>query len=1389
MTEELNRRHNLATMPTINNNGESYIVPFDIYKEGYDAYDISNWFKGRVGDNGTPFGIRWYKHGQLMDVTGMRPFIEGQVGDYTIDDSDPDDPKINMDSEASNVHVVGDVNDCQEYGVAIYRLISQAMPQSGIFYGKIGVMGTQDDGTTVMSSVDVVFKVLAGHMNMMGARKFYVSELEKAWLDLQARIKQYNQEYKDATAKQAEQFKEDTKKALADLNTKIANEIKRAEDTLGDTQAAIDANIASLKRIATTAESILIQIKTNDIVKLSDFKDQTNALANGQKNLTSTITSKLATLSAQPELFNSLNDIKAKYPNGSIGVKIATDTWHGWGYINDSWKDLGDYKPTSVPPIQLANASTAYLDEGNQISFRKLNDGNTAFKLPKGLNIIGHYVAVKLDDIKAAAVSSSNVKYEDGEFVGNTFLCIYHPSTKTVSFESSYANTNPEDLILFGVMWNSWIGGVLIQDSYNNRVENSARPWYGYLYGRDPLLEFSEVLGKSVTLSLDFNITIYGNQNHVDLTKEKITSDITEQLKTAPVEGITYDEKTYKLTSDEFSLIYDFADQKVKVIHKALPTLASTQVNLFSDYFGNGSIQGIAYEDYFKRSVENSARQWHGYLYGRTPLLDFSEVLGKSTTLSLDFNITIYGNQNYIDLTKEKITSDIKEQLKTAPVEGITYDEKDFKLSSDEFSLIYDFADQKVKVFHKAFLDLTSMQVNLFSDYFGSGSIQGIAYEDYLKRSVDNSARPWYGYLYGRTPLLEFSEELGKSSTLSLDFNITIYGNQNHVDLTKEKITSDITEQLKTAPVEGITYDEKTYKLTSDEFSLIYDFADQKVKVDHSGLPTLTSQQVNIFSQYFGNDFAGIAYEDYFKQTVKNSARPWYGYLYGRDPLLEFSEDSGKSVTLSLDFNITIYGNQKYVDLTKEKITSDITEQLKTAPVEGITYDEKDFKLSSDEFTLIYDFSDQKVKVFHKAFLSLTSTQVNLFSDYFGNGSIQGIAYEDYLKRKRTMPEYWQTELNQKIAEIQENVSQTKDGLSFLWITDIHWESNDGLSPMLIKQLLSRTNISYMIDGGDHFNAGSTIKEAINKLSEGYSNLTIPGIDHISVVGNHDDNKMLWDSAKVLQNYQIFNAMFPHTLHSVDLKMTNYPVDLSWELKFNQNPELINHKYQYAAFGFDGRLEASKDQILKFVEFCKNPYKILAFTHGILDYGNWLQWGTDLGKIIDAINNKDTNVSTKSYGVIDLKGVQAKVIALISGHEHQDNVKYTAGGTPLIVTDSDCGIQTYKNTKYPYKKGTITEQSFSVFSIDLDNSKIYEVKVGRGEDREFNIPEICKDDPQPTQPASGTEHAKSEPAKQDETKPATSQMQSEKQETGETSSKPAETQAQPTETKKDSDKQ
>ena len=335
MTEELNRRHNLATIPTINNNGESYIVPFDIYKEGYDAYDISNWFKGRVGDNGTPFGIRWYKHGQLMDVTGMRPFIEGQVGDYTIDDSDPDDPKINMDSEASNVHVVGEVNDCQEYGVAIYRLINQAIPQSGIFYGKIGVMGTQDDGTTVMSSVDVIFKVLAGHMNMLGARKFYVSELEKAEAEFKARLKQHDQDYQQ----RADQHDQEMQKTIDDARNAYESETKNAHDSLDALKSQIQANRDEQNTLVERLIGVKQQIDANDIVKKYVYNDYVKKNEARLDATSQSITDQLKNLKLDLQ-FTTLNDLKTKYPNGSNGVYIL-ENGNLAVYQNNQWSDSG----------------------------------------------------------------------------------------------------------------------------------------------------------------------------------------------------------------------------------------------------------------------------------------------------------------------------------------------------------------------------------------------------------------------------------------------------------------------------------------------------------------------------------------------------------------------------------------------------------------------------------------------------------------------------------------------------------------------------------------------------------------------------------------------------------------------------------------------------------------------------------------------------------------------------------------------------------------------------------------------------------------------------------------------------------------------------------------
>ena len=444
---EINKKNDLSVIPPTNNDGDPYILPLDIFKEGYSAYNISNWFKGRVGDNGTPFAIRWYSHGRLLNILGMRPFIEGQVGDYTIDDSDPDNPQINMAEDASHIHIVGDVDDAQEGGLAIYRLISQAFPKSGIFYGKIGFMGTQDDGTLVNTGVDIVFKVLAGHMNMMGARKFYVSELEKAWLDLQARIKKYQAEYKDATTKQAEQFKEDTEKSLADLNTKIANEIKRAEDTLGDTQASIDANLASLKLLATHIGSLEAQLEASDVVSVSDFKAKTDYLDQSINN-------RLKQIDTNIEAFSDLSALSAKYPNGQPGLFYAA----GHLYIyNNGWVDQGAYPSAPLTENEkeiLNNAifTKAFLYDPKQL----VTPYNDADLFPTNTVVT---FATDMSQVLHAPTQLNGIPYSNGTFItiGNSKDGTFHDEPKDGTFQEFISDSGYKlTRILWEGNWTKW---------------------------------------------------------------------------------------------------------------------------------------------------------------------------------------------------------------------------------------------------------------------------------------------------------------------------------------------------------------------------------------------------------------------------------------------------------------------------------------------------------------------------------------------------------------------------------------------------------------------------------------------------------------------------------------------------------------------------------------------------------------------------------------------------------------------------------------------------------------------------------------------------------------------------------------------------------------------
>ena len=448
----VNSRDSLSKIPKMNNDANPYIITLDIYKEGYWAYDISNYYKGRVDDNGTPFMVRWYEHGQIKNVHGMRPFIRGTVGQHTIDDkTDPDNPKITPSPDCSQIDQTGETTDTLDGGVAVYRMVNQCFTQEGMFYGEIGLKDSQG---TVLSSVDIAFKVLGGCMNMIGARKFYVSEFEKALDNLNAIIE-----------KTKKDFNEQLNQLITDSRNAYLNETKDAHDSLEALKSQIKANRdeqANLEEHLTLTDT---KITDGDVVTNKHFNDVTEKLGTDIQN-------KLSQISSTVPWFKDSATIMEKYPNGYAGVVIAADTMHKWVYYDGMWNDEGPYKEDITENGEII----AYLDDGRVLTWDSA-DPQCSLNLSNistGLSIKGaSTISIKKDDIYKAFNSSTFVKLKDDIVSGPSFALIFYLSSKKLGVINPAADTiSPDSKILFLHHFTSVNAGLLVDSQLSSQVKN-----------------------------------------------------------------------------------------------------------------------------------------------------------------------------------------------------------------------------------------------------------------------------------------------------------------------------------------------------------------------------------------------------------------------------------------------------------------------------------------------------------------------------------------------------------------------------------------------------------------------------------------------------------------------------------------------------------------------------------------------------------------------------------------------------------------------------------------------------------------------------------------------------------------------------------------------------
>lgn len=262
-----------ASNVTHNNNGHFYRIAIDIAKEGAEVWDLTPYFKGRVGDDNFGLQIVWYYQGRLLDVTGKTPYIKGNVGHYSFDDK----KNLQMASDANVVTSHGKPSDCQANGQATYYFPQQMFPTDGIFKGFIGL----EDENQNLTGVDIWFRVLPGVARMGHACDVYVDILDKTIADFKEKIRQQSIDF-DAALQQELQKEKDL----------IQQKLDAASD-------AIDTDKATLEKLASSVGAIQAQIDAGNVVTRADWQE-TDAKATAAKNQSDENKNRLDTLTTTP---------------------------------------------------------------------------------------------------------------------------------------------------------------------------------------------------------------------------------------------------------------------------------------------------------------------------------------------------------------------------------------------------------------------------------------------------------------------------------------------------------------------------------------------------------------------------------------------------------------------------------------------------------------------------------------------------------------------------------------------------------------------------------------------------------------------------------------------------------------------------------------------------------------------------------------------------------------------------------------------------------------------------------------------------------------------------------------------------------------------------------
>lgn len=323
--------------------------------------------------------------------------------------------------------------------------------------------------------------------------------------------------------------------------------------------------------------------------------------------------------------------------------------------------------------------------------------------------------------------------------------------------------------------------------------------------------------------------------------------------------------------------------------------------------------------------------------------------------------------------------------------------------------------------------------------------------------------------------------------------------------------------------------------------------------------------------------------------------------------------------------------------------------------------------------------------------------------------------------------------LPKKVNKINELGKEASD--MFIFITDVHWESNRKLSPAIINYLDHNCHIPRLFCGGDIGDGGN--EDFVNELRKAFSH----NIYH--VIGNHErintTGKSLYYSMDSYNNDQIGDPD-GHYYYVDNIQQKIRYIVLN---AFNAEKVYDYNNTQYNWFA-------------EVLDSTQRDWDIIIFTH---DFGmseittnndqetiTFTPATSELTKYVTKMHQ----FNNKTYQAGDSENITAKkcfgkILAIFQGHQHVDAIYHTgtyqvgtitSDGIPIIVTTCDkCGRSaTYEDYLTQTRTvGDVSEQAFDVVAIkrEINNNKrdvtITCERVGAKAMNNMDIPYIWND--------------------------------------------------------------